>query len=99
MGHSIYRRNRRSIETLEGRILFAAFTWDGGGGDANWQTAENWVGDAAPSGSDPTDQLIFPASAAQKSNNNDFTASTTFDAITIQDGGYTLAGNAITLGS
>ncbi len=25
-----------------------AVTWDGGGGDSNWSTAANWVGDAVP---------------------------------------------------
>src|SRR5215218_1766759 len=41
---------RRAVETLEGRILFAAFTWDGGGNNNNWTTAANWVGDVAPTG-------------------------------------------------
>ena len=46
-----------------------------------------------------TDQLVFPAGAAQKSNINDFTAGTAFGSITIQEGGYTLAGNGIALGT
>ncbi len=33
--------------------LFAAdVTWDGGGSDNNWTTAENWSGDSAPGSSD-----------------------------------------------
>ena len=48
-----------------GFILFGALnvfsavkTWDGGGADANWQTAANWVGDIAPVAGD---DLVFPA--------------------------------------
>src|SRR5215207_8440130 len=81
----------RPLESLEGRVLFATFTWDGGGGDANWMTAANWSTDAAPAG-DGSDVLVFPAGAAQKTNNNDLTAGTTFTSITIQEGGYTLGG-------
>src|SRR5688572_29287356 len=91
--------SNKRLESLEGRVLFAAFTWDGGGGDANWTTAANWAADAAPVG-DGTDQLVFPSGGGvlQKSNTNDFPANTEFNAITIQGSGYTLAGNAITLG-
>jgi hypothetical protein len=79
-------------------VLFATFTWDGGGGDANWMTAANWAGDVAPSGSG-TDDLVFPAGAAQKSNNNDFTDGTGFASITIEESGYTLAGNGVAIGT
>src|SRR5687768_15836445 len=89
-----------SAERLENRVLFASFTWDGGSEtDSNWTTGENWVGDAAPSGSNPADQLVFPSSASRKSNTNDFANDTAFDAITIQGSGYTLAGNRVTLGT
>ena len=89
----------RRAERLEGRTLFAAFTWDGGGSDANWTTPENWTTDVAPVG-DGSDQLVFPSGGGvlQKSNTNNFAAATEFNAITIQGGGYTLAGNSITLG-
>jgi Ca2+-binding RTX toxin-like protein len=90
--------NPRPLEALEGRVLFATFTWDGGGGDANWMTAANWGTDAAPVG-DGSDVLVFPAGAAQKSNSNNFTAGTAFTSITIQEGGYTLAGNGVALGA
>jgi autotransporter-associated beta strand protein len=74
--------------------------WDGapdGGGassDANWTTASNWVGDAAPvAGND----LYFPAAAAQKMNVNTFPAGTAFHSITFTGGGYAVSGNGIAL--
>lgn len=70
-------------------------TWDGGSGsDSNWTTAANWVGDVAPA---PGDALVFPAGAARTSNNNDFPAGTTFDAIQFTGSGYSVSGNQIVL--
>ena len=71
-------------------------TWDGGGADTNWQTAANWVGDVAPSAND---DLVFPASAAQFTANNNFALFTTFGSITIEGGAYTLSGNLMRLAS
>ena len=45
----------------------AVRTWDGGGSDANWTTAANWVGDIAPVAND---DLVFPATSAQFTTNN-----------------------------
>jgi len=36
--------------------------WDGGGGDNNWSTGANWVGDAVPSS---TDTVFFDATSAK----------------------------------
>ena len=36
----------------------ATWTWDGGGGDDLWSTADNWVEGTAPTEADTTD-LIF----------------------------------------
>jgi hypothetical protein len=69
-------------------------TWDGGGTDANWQTAANWVGDVTPSAGD---DLVFPTTAAQFSPNNNFPLFTTFNSITIEGGTYTLRGIPIRL--
>ncbi|HVF30239.1 MAG TPA: VCBS repeat-containing protein [Pyrinomonadaceae bacterium] len=69
-------------------------TWDGGGGDANWQTAANWAGDLPPVAGD---DLVFPAAAAQFSANNNFPLLTSFNSITIEGGAYTLAGNFMRL--
>lgn len=72
----------------------AVRTWDGGGADANWQTAANWVGDVAPAAND---DLVFPANAAQFATNNNFFFLTTFNSITFEGGNYTVSGNPITL--
>jgi hypothetical protein len=69
-------------------------TWDGGGADANWLTAANWVGDAAPVAND---DLVFPAAASQFTTNNNFALFTTFNSITIEGGAYTLGGNFLRL--
>ena len=71
----------------------ATRTWSGAGTDNNWGTAANWGGTAPVAG----DTLIFSGTTRQSTNNN-LTASTSFAAITISNGGFTLAGNAITLG-
>jgi hypothetical protein len=72
----------------------AVKTWDGGGADANWATAVNWVGDVAPV---VNDDLVFPATAAKQTNNNNIGLLTTFRSLTIEGGGYTIGGNAIRL--
>ncbi len=72
----------------------ATRTWDGGGADANWTTAANWVGDVAPS---PNDDLIFPAAAKQFVTNNNFFILTTFRSITFEGGTYTIGGNLFRL--
>jgi len=67
--------------------------WDGGGGDNNWTTAANWVGDVAPQ---PDEALRFAAGAARTANNNNFPLNTTFRTLLIE-GGYTLGGNGLQL--
>jgi hypothetical protein len=74
--------------------MSATKTWDGGGTDANWQSAANWVNDVAPVAND---DLVFPAGAAQLNANNNFFLLTSFNSITIEGGGYTLGGNPIRL--
>jgi uncharacterized protein (TIGR02145 family) len=66
-------------------------TWDGSSSNL-WNVAANW--DVLPSAGD---DLIFPSSASNKSNSNDFPAGTSFNSITFNGSGYTLAGNSITL--
>jgi hypothetical protein len=72
----------------------AVRTWDGGGPDTNWQTAANWAGDIAPA---TGDDLVFPASAAQFTANNNFFLFTGFNSITIEGSNYTIGGNPIRL--
>ncbi len=74
----------------------STLTWDGGGGDNNWTTAANWVGDVAPVAGD---SLIFDATgvAARPTANNDLTLGTSFGSITISAAGYTITGNSLSL--
>ena len=72
----------------------AVKTWDGGGADGNWQTAANWVGDAAPAAGD---DLVFPATAAQFATNNNFFILTSFRSLTFEGGSYTVGGNIFRL--
>jgi len=69
-------------------------TWDGGGANDKWSTAENWVGDVLPA---VGDDLVFPVGAAQLANLHELPAGTVFSPITFQAGGYFLLGNAIAL--
>ena len=71
----------------------ATCTWSGASSNL-WNVAGNW--DTLPSAGD---DLVFPLTASNKSNSNDFAADTAFNSITIQGTGYTLAGNRITLGA
>src|SRR5215204_2285090 len=71
----------------------AVKTWDGGGLDSNWTTAANWVGDVAPGSGD---DLVFPASAAQFTTNNNFFFLTNFNSVLL-DGSYMISGNPFRL--
>ncbi len=86
-------------EQLESRLAPATYTWSGNGADAKWSTPANWVGNVAPTGNPANvEDLVFPAGAARKANQNDLPANRVFNSISFADGGYTLTGNAITLG-
>jgi fibronectin-binding autotransporter adhesin len=90
-------RNRRrpnlEFEPLENRQLLAVRIWDGGGGDNLWSTAANWQNDTAPQAND---DLEFPTNGVRYSPVNDF-ANTTFGSITLDDSGYSITGNALSL--
>jgi hypothetical protein len=82
------------LSIFSSNVFSAVKTWDGGGADANWQAAANWVGDVAPVAND---DLVFPASSAQFATNNNFFFFTTFNSITFEGGTYTVGGNPMTL--
>src|SRR5262249_58317129 len=67
--------------------------WTGGVSGA-WSNPNNWQGAVAPA---PGDDLVFPASAANKTNTNDYPAGTFFSSLTFTGNGYTIGGNGITL--
>ncbi|MSU56718.1 MAG: hypothetical protein EXS35_00800 [Pedosphaera sp.] len=70
-------------------------TWNGGGGDNNWQTGGDWGGTAPSAG----DSLFFGGSTRLTTTNN-FAANTSFVGLTFNSGAgaFTLWGNAINLG-
>ena len=105
MGIGIKRGIRSMITQRFGMVLVwilacqtfafsADRTWDGGGNDANWGTADNWDGVAPSAG----DALLFGGSA-RLTNTNDLTAGISIAGITFNSGAgaFTLAGNALTL--
>jgi large repetitive protein len=69
-------------------------TWNGGGGDNNWNTPANWGG-AAPAGGD---SLIF-AGTNRLAPQNNFTAGTAFSNVTFDStaGTFMLGGNSFAL--
>jgi len=73
----------------------AADTWDGGGDDALWSNATNWVGDVAPT---LPASLIFAGSTRLTPANDLTEATVTNLAFAAGAGAFTLGGNAITLG-
>ncbi len=92
--HPSWKGIKLNLERLEDRLAPAVMTWTGGGTDGNWSTAANWGG-TAPS---PGDILVFPSGVANVITNNDYAAGTAFGGIQVSGDGYTLAGDAVTLG-
>jgi fibronectin-binding autotransporter adhesin len=88
-----------SVLLAAGLVLPPAFaadkTWDRGGAVNNWTTPANWNLDTAPVAGD---SLFFAGTGT--GNSNDFDAFTLFNGITFNSlaSGFTLSGNAITLG-
>jgi len=73
----------------------ATATWSTTAADGNWSNGNNWLAGHAPNSGD---DLVFPASSTVLATNNDLTAGFAASTITFHGGGYTLAGNAITMG-
>jgi fibronectin-binding autotransporter adhesin len=73
-------------------------TWNGAsagaGANSNWSNGANWVGGVPPVGGE---QLVFPATAARKTNSNDIAAGTAFVSVTLAGAGFTISGNQIVL--
>jgi autotransporter-associated beta strand protein len=70
----------------------ATLTWDGGGGNAYWNTATNWNLDNLPAGGSP---LTFSGSTRQTNSNN--SSLVHVGLITFSNGGFSISGNALTL--
>ncbi len=75
-------------------IVVTTATWNGGGTDNNWTTANNWGGTA------PVPNLILNfGGTARTTNNNDFAAGTQFNGMQFLSGAgpFVLNGNSINL--
>jgi len=72
----------------------SSVTWDGSASNL-WSNAANWSTNAIPQAGD---NLVFPAGASNKSNQNDLGENYRLNSITFDDSGYTLSGNTIILG-
>ncbi|MBS1793102.1 MAG: VCBS repeat-containing protein [Acidobacteria bacterium] len=75
-------------------VILATETWTGGANDINWTSNGNWSGIG---GAGADDDLVFPNSAARKSNVNDFAINTRFRTITISGNDYLITGNQLFL--
>ncbi len=79
-------------------LISADFTWDGGGGDGNWATADNWAGNIAPTSGN---SIAFTGNTNVDTVNN-LAANSTIAGIEFDDtggaaGNFTLSGNSIEL--
>jgi len=74
-------------------VFAATDTWTGVVSN-RWSAAGNWTAGVPAAG----DDLVFPASGANQTTNNDLAAGMAFNSITITGGQYTLNGNGIVLG-
>jgi len=71
-----------------------AVTWDGGGANNNWSTANNWNPNGAPAAGS---QLLFPPGALKLTNVNDFADLTNFQSLQLSSANYNIGGNDIRL--
>ena len=65
-------------------------SWNGGGGDGNWNTAANWSGGVPAN----NDLLTFQGTSRQSNTNNLLTS---VGQVVFGNGSFALAGNALTL--
>lgn len=90
---------------------WATITWDGGGGDSNWSTAANWVGDVVPA---TADTAVFDGTSSKACTINDsvsilglqiqglYTGTVSREpgvTVTVGTSGYTQSGGTFTGGS
>lgn len=86
-GYGIAQQDDNRPEAVE--------TWTGGdNNDSNWTSNGNWSGIG---GAGANDDLVFPASAARKTNTNNFSVNTSFRTLTFTGNGYNVSGNQIIL--
>lgn len=74
--------------------MAADYTWDGGGGNGNWNTGLNWVGDNAPT---VAAHNLYFSGTSQLSTTNNLLTSVSSLTFTASAGAFALGGNALTL--
>jgi hypothetical protein len=84
-----------ALGAVAGAARGASGTWKATPADANWSNGANWSYGHAPN---PGDDLTFPATSTILATNNDLASGINITAITFLGSGYTLSGNAITIG-
>ncbi len=70
--------------------LGSTITWTGGGANSNWSTVANWIPSVAPTSGL---SLVFPDSAARKTNFNNIANDSSFGSLTFNGNGYVINGN------
>jgi autotransporter-associated beta strand protein len=83
-----------SLLATLGSAAFAQEIWDGGGGDNNWATGNNWADNSAPSGS--TGVALTFSGATQTTNVNNISG-LGFTSLTLNTSNWNISGNAFTL--
>src|SRR5262245_48246411 len=80
-----------AVVVLGGSFSQAANTWDGGGGDNNWGTANNWDNDQVPTFPAP---LTFAGNTRLQPNNNLTNPAPSVDGVTLDTsaGAFTIGG-------
>ncbi|HJZ54797.1 MAG TPA: autotransporter-associated beta strand repeat-containing protein, partial [Gemmataceae bacterium] len=85
-------------EELENRVTPTTFTWTGATNNL-WSVGTNWLSGVAPTGdAGAVEDLVFGSQGTARPNTSNDLPAATFNSITFAVGGYTLGGNAITLG-
>ena len=90
-------RHRRfsAVEQLEIRTLLAVVSWDGGGGDFNWDNALNWDTNGLPGAGDDVSIPDLPGNQIIVSQGNvSVNSLTSAESISLRSGSISLAGGS-----
>ena len=78
-------------------VCAQTWTWDGGGGNSNWSTGANWVGDVSPT-NDGTALIIFDGNT-QLTNSVDVNWDISNLTFAASAGAFFIGGNTLTIRS
>ena len=104
-GCSIYIKSAKVLLAIVVLVAIACpgsrasvFTWDGGGGDNNWNTGTNWVGNSAPPSGSSTNDFHFAGSLRLTPNAQ---AAYSINSLTFDSGAsaFTIGGSTLTIGA